>query len=162
MLQSLSLVKKRETEGTTQLRTSKERKLGPERKVQAGGELSLHQGPKGLSCLPHGGSPGWAQVPQQGKGAVLFPPRPCFQCCPIMPPQTGPHWPADPCSVLCRCRLSPVGPPRNRAQLRRPLCPPSLIPEPHASTHRAPAWVRGWPRSEQLRGRRWFQGTQSM
>ena len=155
MIQSLSLVKKRETEGTAQLRTRKERKLGAERRVQAGGSR------QGLSCLPHRGSPGWAQVPQQGHGAALFPSRPCSQCCSIMPPQTGPHWPTDPCSVPCRRHLSPVGPPWNQPQLQRPSRPPSLTPEPHASTHRALARVGGWPRSEQLRGRHWFQGTQS-
>lgn len=75
------------------------------------------------------------------------------------------HAPSDwaplarrPCNVPCRRRLSPVGPPWNRPQLRRPSRPPSLTPEPHASTHRALARVGGWPLSEQLRGRRWFQG----
>lgn len=33
--------------------------------------------------------------PSRGRGSSL-PSRPCSQCCSIMPPQTGPHWPADP------------------------------------------------------------------
>ena len=142
LLQGLSLAKKRETEGTAQLRTWKERKLGAERRVQAAGGPSLYREPAGRAVCP-------MEVPQAGPrspsgvGAARFPLRPYSQCCPSTPPRTGYHRPADPCSVPCPHCLSPAGPPWNWLQLRRPSRPPSLSPEPHASTHRALTGVGG-------------------
>ena len=88
LLQGLSLAKKRETEGTAQLRTRKERKLGAERRVQAAGGPSLCREPTGLSCLPHGGSPGWAQVPQRGGGSSL----PSETLFPVLSQHTPSDW----------------------------------------------------------------------
>lgn len=146
VLQSLSLVKKRETEGTAQLRTRKERKLAAERRVQQEGSSVSCWGPTGAELSAPRRLPRLGPGPRAGAGAAL----PFKTLFPVLLHHAPSDWALlarRPCSVPCRRHLSPVRPSWNRPQLRTSIAstPPPSPPEPHASTHRALARVGGWP-----------------